>query len=77
MVIGDRGVAQVMHFSWTKRWLQTMGSWVVEKSREHVCPTLPADFAPLIGKRRYASTSSASSHRRWSPSSRAVRNDSP
>jgi glycosyltransferase involved in cell wall biosynthesis len=31
MVIGDRGVEQVAHFSWTKRRLQGAGSWVVRK----------------------------------------------
>ena len=31
MVVGDRGVQEVAHFSWTKRRLQTLGSWVVRK----------------------------------------------
>src|SRR6185503_18353255 len=31
MVVGDRGVHDVAHFSWTKRRLQGMGSWVVRK----------------------------------------------
>src|SRR5205814_8626978 len=31
MVIGDREVGQVGHFSWPKRKLQTVGSWVVRK----------------------------------------------
>jgi glycosyltransferase involved in cell wall biosynthesis len=31
MVIGDREVAHVQHFSWPKRRLQTVGSWVVRK----------------------------------------------
>jgi len=31
MVIGDRGVDEVAHFSWTKRRLQGAGSWVVRK----------------------------------------------
>ena len=31
MVIGDRGVEEVAHFSWTKRRLQGAGSWVVRK----------------------------------------------
>jgi glycosyltransferase involved in cell wall biosynthesis len=31
MVVGDRGVGGVRHFSWTKRRLQTLGSWVVRK----------------------------------------------
>jgi len=29
MVVGDRGVQHLVHFSWTKRQLQTLGSWVV------------------------------------------------
>jgi len=31
MVVGDREVAGVEHFSWTKRKLQGVGSWVVRK----------------------------------------------
>jgi glycosyltransferase involved in cell wall biosynthesis len=31
MVVGDRGVAEVQHFSPTKRVLQRLGSWVVRK----------------------------------------------
>jgi glycosyltransferase involved in cell wall biosynthesis len=31
MVVGDRGVQDVAHFSWTKRRLQRLGSWVVRK----------------------------------------------
>lgn len=31
MVIGDRGVGTLAHFSWTKRRLQEVGSWVVRK----------------------------------------------
>ncbi|MGE0452851.1 MAG: glycosyltransferase family 2 protein [Vicinamibacteria bacterium] len=31
MVVGDRGVGQLAHFSWTKQRLQTLGSWVVRK----------------------------------------------
>jgi glycosyltransferase involved in cell wall biosynthesis len=31
MVVGDRGVADVQHFSATKRLLQRLGSWVVRK----------------------------------------------
>jgi len=31
MVVGDRGVRDVAHFSWTKRRLQAVGSWVVRK----------------------------------------------
>jgi glycosyltransferase involved in cell wall biosynthesis len=31
LVVGDRVVQEVAHFSWTKRRLQTVGSWVVRK----------------------------------------------
>src|SRR6185436_15700471 len=31
MVVGDREVSEVAHFSWTKRRLQGVGSWVVRK----------------------------------------------
>ena len=31
MVVGDRGVGSLARFSWTKRQLQGMGSWVVRK----------------------------------------------
>lgn len=31
MVVGDRGVHDVAYFSWTKRRLQRLGSWVVRK----------------------------------------------
>jgi glycosyltransferase involved in cell wall biosynthesis len=31
MVVGDRGVSEVGHFSWTKRRLQRLGTWVVRK----------------------------------------------
>ena len=31
MVVGDRGVEDIAHFSWTKRRLQGAGSWVVRK----------------------------------------------
>jgi glycosyltransferase involved in cell wall biosynthesis len=40
MVVGDRGIAEVAHFSWTKKRLQTLGSWVVRKvSGTHVADT--------------------------------------
>jgi glycosyltransferase involved in cell wall biosynthesis len=31
MVVGDRGIAEIAHFSWTKKRLQRLGSWVVRK----------------------------------------------
>jgi len=31
MVVGNRNTSEVTHFSWTKRRLQTLGSWVVRK----------------------------------------------
>jgi len=32
VVVGDRGVAALEHFSPLKRWLQKLGSWVVERA---------------------------------------------
>ncbi|NIV38593.1 MAG: glycosyltransferase, partial [Anaerolineae bacterium] len=32
LVVGDRGVGSVKHFSPLKRWLQRLGSWVVQQA---------------------------------------------
>jgi glycosyltransferase involved in cell wall biosynthesis len=47
MVVGDRGVAQVAHFSWTKRRLQTLGSWVVRKVSGTSLPDTTSGFRAL------------------------------
>jgi glycosyltransferase involved in cell wall biosynthesis len=47
MVVGDRGVASVEHFSWTKRRLQTLGSWVVRKVSGTTVPDVTSGFRAL------------------------------
>jgi glycosyltransferase involved in cell wall biosynthesis len=47
MVVGDRGVAQLAHFSWTKRRLQTLGSWVVRKVSGTSVPDTTSGFRAL------------------------------
>src|SRR5215470_16482397 len=47
MVIGDRGVSDVAHFSWTKRRLQTLGSWVVRKVSGTTVPDTTSGFRAL------------------------------
>jgi glycosyltransferase involved in cell wall biosynthesis len=47
MVIGDRGVAQVRHFSMTKRILQRLGSWVVRKVSGTKVPDTTSGFRAL------------------------------
>ena len=47
MVIGDREVGQVEHFSWPKRRLQTLGSWVVRKVSGTNVPDATSGFRAL------------------------------
>jgi glycosyltransferase involved in cell wall biosynthesis len=47
MVVGNRGVATVEHFSWTKRRLQTLGSWVVRKVSGTNLPDVTSGFRAL------------------------------
>ena len=47
MVVGDRGVGEVAHFSWTKRRLQTAGSWVVRKVSGTGVPDTTSGFRAL------------------------------
>ena len=47
MVVGDRGVKDVAHFSWTKRRLQTLGSWVVRKVSGTGVPDTTSGFRAL------------------------------
>jgi len=47
VVIGDRGVGHVQHFSWTKRRLQTLGSWVVRKVSGTNVPDTTSGFRAL------------------------------
>ena len=47
LVIGDRGVNQVGHFSWTKRRLQLLGSWVVRKVSGTSVPDTTSGFRAM------------------------------
>jgi len=47
MVVGDRSVGDVAHFSWTKRRLQTAGSWVVRKVSGTNVPDTTSGFRAL------------------------------
>jgi glycosyltransferase involved in cell wall biosynthesis len=47
MVVGDRGVAELGHFSWSKRRLQTLGSWVVRKVSGTNVPDVTSGFRAL------------------------------
>ena len=47
LVIGDRGVGEVKHFSWTKRRLQMLGSWVVRKVSGTNIPDATSGFRAL------------------------------
>ncbi len=47
MVIGDRQVGEVAHFSWTKRRLQELGSWVVRKVSGTEVPDTTSGFRAL------------------------------
>jgi len=47
MVVGDRGVKDIAHFSWTKRRLQTLGSWVVRKVSGTTVPDTTCGFRAL------------------------------
>jgi len=47
LVIGDRGVAQVAHFSGTKRRLQRLGSWVVRKVSGTDVPDTTSGFRAM------------------------------
>jgi len=47
MVVGDRSVRDVTHFSWTKKRLQTVGSWVVRKVSGTDVPDSTSGFRAL------------------------------
>lgn len=44
IVVGDRGVADLAHFSWLKRRLQALGSWVVERTAGIPIPDATSGF---------------------------------
>jgi glycosyltransferase involved in cell wall biosynthesis len=47
IVVGDRGVATVAHFSPIKRWLQRLGSWVVQRAAGVSIPDATSGFRAL------------------------------
>jgi glycosyltransferase involved in cell wall biosynthesis len=47
MVVGDRSVGDVSHFSWTKKRLQAVGSWVVRKVSGTDVPDTTSGFRAL------------------------------
>ena len=47
LVVGDRGVSSLAHFSWTKQKLQTLGSWVVRKVSGTSVPDVTSGFRAL------------------------------
>ena len=44
VVVGDRGVAEIPHFSWLKRRLQTLGSWVIGRAAGLDTPDATSGF---------------------------------
>jgi glycosyltransferase involved in cell wall biosynthesis len=47
IVVGDRGVATLSHFSPLKRWLQRLGSWTVQKAAGARIPDATSGFRAL------------------------------
>lgn len=47
LVVGDRGVGTLEHFSWLKRRLQRLGSWVVKKASGLDTPDATSGFRAL------------------------------
>jgi glycosyltransferase involved in cell wall biosynthesis len=47
LVIGDRSVGEIAHFSWTKRRLQRVGSWVVRKVSGTGVPDTTSGFRAM------------------------------
>ena len=47
IVVGDRGVGTVAHFSPLKRWLQRLGSWVVQQAAGAPIPDATSGFRAL------------------------------
>jgi glycosyltransferase involved in cell wall biosynthesis len=47
MVVGDRGVASLPNFSWLKRRLQQLGSWVIGRAAELHTPDATSGFRAL------------------------------
>jgi glycosyltransferase involved in cell wall biosynthesis len=53
MVVGARPLLEIPHFSWTKRWLQVIGSWIVCRFSGATIPDTRSGFRALT--RRLAS----------------------
>jgi glycosyltransferase involved in cell wall biosynthesis len=47
IVVGDRGVATLAHFTPLKRWLQRLGSWVVQQAAGAKIPDATSGFRAL------------------------------
>jgi glycosyltransferase involved in cell wall biosynthesis len=47
IVVGDRGVGTIAHFSPIKRWLQRLGSWVVQQASGVKVPDATSGFRAL------------------------------
>jgi glycosyltransferase involved in cell wall biosynthesis len=47
IVVGDRGVGTIAHFSPIKRWLQRLGSWVVQQAAGVKVPDATSGFRAL------------------------------
>lgn len=46
-VIGERPISAIQHFSWTKKLLQKLGSWVVRKVSNTDLPDAPSGFRAM------------------------------
>lgn len=47
LVIGDRGTGDIAHFSWVKKRLQSIGSWVVRQASGTTVPDATSGFRAL------------------------------
>ncbi len=58
MVVGDRRVKDIEHFSASKKLLQRLGSWVVRRASGTRVPDTTSGFAPTTARRRSSFRSS-------------------
>ena len=47
LVIGERPISHIEHFSWLKKLLQKLGSWVVRKASDTDIPDAPSGFRAI------------------------------
>ena len=47
LVIGERPIESIEHFSMLKKWLQRLGSWVVRKASDTDVPDAPSGFRAI------------------------------